>query len=62
MGPAGVAEAAEVLDASGQVIEMTTVYRAEISDIGAFSFEVPVPELGWASVRVAGAAPIAFAR
>jgi hypothetical protein len=62
MGPAGVAEPAEVLDASGQVIEMTTVYRTEISDVGAFSFEVPVPEPGWASVRVAGAAPIAFAR
>jgi hypothetical protein len=62
MGPAGVAEAAEVLDAAGQVIEMTTVYRTEISDIGAYSFEVPVPEPGWASVRVAGAPPIAFAR
>jgi hypothetical protein len=60
--PAGTAEPAEVLDAAGQVIEMTTVYRTEVSDIGAFSFEVPVAQPGWASLRVAGGAPIAFVR
>jgi hypothetical protein len=58
--PAGMAEAAEVLDASGSTIATVTVYRTEISDIGAFSFEVPVPEPGWDSVRVAGSAPLAF--
>lgn len=62
MAPAGTAEMAEILDASGQMIEATTVYRSEISDIGAFSFEVPAPEPGWHSVRVAGAAPLVFAR
>jgi hypothetical protein len=60
VAPAGVAEGAEVLDASGQVIATVSVYRTEISDIGAFSFEVPVPEPGWHSVRVAGSAPLAF--
>jgi hypothetical protein len=61
MGPAGTGEMAEILDAAGQVIQVTPVYRTEISDIGAFSFEVPVPEPGWHSVRVAGGPPLAFA-
>lgn len=57
---AGDPEPAEILNASGQVIKTVTVYRTEISDIGAFSVQVPTPEAGWYSVRVKGAAAIAF--
>ncbi|HLV67261.1 MAG TPA: M66 family metalloprotease, partial [Polyangiaceae bacterium] len=53
--PAGDPEAAEVLDASGQPIQTVTVYRTAISDMEAYSIEVPVPEPGWHSIRVAGA-------
>jgi hypothetical protein len=60
--PAGQAELADVLDANGARIASIQVFRTEISDIGAFSFEVPPPEAGWAKVQVKGAAPIAYAR
>jgi hypothetical protein len=59
--PAGVAEMADVLDSAGQVIGKVQVFRTELSDVSAFSFEVPPPEAGWHAVQVQGAAPIAFA-
>ncbi|MFZ5892629.1 MAG: zinc-dependent metalloprotease family protein [Myxococcota bacterium] len=61
VAPAGAAELADVLDANGVRITRVNVFRTEISDIDAFSFEVPPPEPGWAAVQVAGAPPIRFA-
>lgn len=60
MEPAGVAEAAEILDANGDLLQHVEVYRTAISDLGASSIEVPAPRPGWVSLRVAGAPPIAF--
>jgi hypothetical protein len=60
--PFGEPEAAEALDESGNVIERITVYRTEVSDIGAFSVLVPPARSGWHAVRVNGAAPLAFSR
>lgn len=58
--PAGEPEPAEILDVYGRVIAIETVFRTEISDIGAFSFEVPAPKPGWHSIRVVGASPLAY--
>jgi hypothetical protein len=52
--PAGEPEPAEILDELGRVIALETVYRTEISDIGAASFEVPQPQPGWHAVRILG--------
>jgi hypothetical protein len=60
-GPAvayGVAEAADVLDASGNLIERTTVYRTEVSDIDGYSIYVPEPQSGWHAIGIAGLAPV----
>ena len=62
-GPAvapGVAETADVLDASGGLVEQITVYRTEVSEIDGFSIYVPEAQPGWDSVRVAGASPVAI--
>jgi hypothetical protein len=56
----GTEESALVLDASGGVIEPVSVYRTEVSDIGAFSIQVPEPEPGWHSIQVAGAPALAY--
>jgi hypothetical protein len=53
--PTGEAEPAEVIDASGLVIDTVDVYRTQVSDIEAFSVQVPAPEVGWAAIRVDGA-------
>jgi hypothetical protein len=58
--PSGTAEAAEILDAQGSVIEDIVVYRTEVSEIGASSLMVPEPKPGWAAVRVSGAKAHAF--
>jgi hypothetical protein len=58
----GSAELAEVLDSFGRVIEVVEVYRTRVSDIDAFSLQVPEPKPGWFSIQVAGAAPLAYAR
>jgi len=58
--PAGTAEQADILDATGAVATTITVYRTRIADVDAFSVEVPEPKPGWVSVRLAGAAPLAF--
>jgi hypothetical protein len=58
--PGGEGEPAEILDAFGRVIAIETVYRTEISDIDAFSFEVPKRRHGWHGIHVAGAPPLAY--
>jgi hypothetical protein len=62
-GPAvatGEAESAVVLDAAGQVVQTVAVYRTPISDLDAFSIQVPEPQPGWASIQLSGAAPLAY--
>jgi hypothetical protein len=56
----GRAEMADVLDASGDVLDVVEVYRTEISDIGAFSIQVPDPQPGWVAIRVNGAPALAY--
>jgi len=58
--PLGEPEPAEILDVNGHVVAIETVYRTEISDIDAFSFEVPKRRSGWHAVRIAGAPTIAY--
>lgn len=58
--PSGLPELAEVLDAQGNVIDVVEVYRTAISDIDAFSFEVPEPQPGWAAIHVIGAGALLF--
>lgn len=58
--PSGAAEKANVLDAAGNVIEQIDVFRMRLSHGGGASIQVPLPEPGWHSVQVLGAAPIAF--
>jgi hypothetical protein len=59
--PAGTAEVAEMLDADGDVIEHSVVYRTEVSDIDAASIMVPSPRNGWVSVRISGTKALKFA-
>jgi hypothetical protein len=62
-GPAlamGDGETASVLDAAGQVLQTVTVYRTAISDLDAFSIQVPQPQPGWSAIQVKGAAPLAY--
>jgi hypothetical protein len=58
---AGVEERAIVFDAAGAAIEEVSVYRSQVGDLDAFSFEVPEPRPGWASIQVSGAPPLEFA-
>jgi hypothetical protein len=60
--PMGTPEIAKALDAKGNVVADVTVYRSAYGH-GAFgsSLEVPVPQLGWAALQVAGQSPISFA-
>ena len=60
--PAGEPEQAAVLDAQGNAIASVTVYRTEIADVSAWSFEVPLPESGWHALQVDGAPALAFAK
>jgi hypothetical protein len=57
----GEPESAVVLDAAGQPVQTVTVYRTPISDLDAFSIQVPQPQPGWSSIQLAGSAPLAFA-
>jgi hypothetical protein len=59
--PEGTPEVAEIFDDTGSVSEYVTVYRTEISDIGAASILVPEPKAGWYAIGVSGAAPHPFA-
>ncbi|HTV19898.1 MAG TPA: hypothetical protein VMG12_14535, partial [Polyangiaceae bacterium] len=56
----GVEEKAEIRDAAGTLIEEVSVYRRTLSDMDAYSLEVPEPKPGWFSIRVSGAAPLEF--
>lgn len=60
--PNGVAEPAVVYDSSGEALMTIQVYRTRMSELDASVVMVPEPEPHWASVAVAGAEPIAFAR
>jgi len=59
--PAGSPEVAEVFDDHGDVVDYVTVYRTEVSDIGAASIMVPEPQPGWYAIQVNGATPHPFA-
>jgi hypothetical protein len=59
--PSGDPEVAQVFDDQGNVVDYVTVYRTEISDIGAASVMVPEPQPGWYAIGVSGAAPWPFA-
>jgi hypothetical protein len=61
VAPAGTEEQADVLDAQGNRVARVSVFRTAISDISAFSFEVPPPEAGWAAIQVANEKPLAYA-
>jgi hypothetical protein len=56
----GESELAEVLDQNGELLDYATVYRTEISDIGAATLLVPPAQPGWHYIRVQGAPPLAF--
>jgi hypothetical protein len=56
----GESELAEVLDQNGELVDYATVYRTEISDIGAATVLVPPARPGWHYIRVQGAPPLAF--
>ncbi len=58
--PVGMAEVAEMLDADGDLIEHTIVYRNEVPDIDAASIMVPSPKRGWAAVRLSGVPALPF--
>ena len=56
----GEPEPADILDASGSVLERVTVYRTEASDDKSFTVLVPPARSGWHAVRVNGAEPLSF--
>ncbi len=58
--PEGKPETAVVLDADGNELEEITVYRTEMSDGFGAVILVPQQESGWAAVKVAGSAAVAF--
>ncbi|MGC4094111.1 MAG: MXAN_6577-like cysteine-rich protein [Polyangiaceae bacterium] len=60
--PAGAPEAAQALDDAGQPVAELTVYRTPISDVDAFSIQVPVPAANWARLRLQGGVELPFAR
>lgn len=60
IAPAGKAEPADVFDARGVRLTTVDVYRTEIADVDAFSFEVPPPSPGWASIQVKGAPALSY--
>jgi hypothetical protein len=56
----GAPVTAEVLDATGAVLDSIQVYKNVMADVSAYSLDVPVPESGWASIRVDGLGVVAF--
>lgn len=58
--PFGAPESAEILDTSGTVIERITVYRTVVMDSQSSTVLVPPARSAWSSVRIDGAAPLAF--
>ena len=41
--------------------DYVTVYRTEVSDIGAASIMVPEPQPGYYAIQVSGSVPLPFA-
>jgi len=58
--PSGEPEAANVLDAAGNVVATVTVYRTPMDHLGGALLLVPDPEPGWHAVQVQGEVPLAF--
>lgn len=58
--PTGTPELADVLDATGSVLEAVEVYRTAMSRPGSFSIQVPLPKPGWHSIRVGAMRPLPF--
>lgn len=56
----GVVESADVVDATGAVIETVSVYRSTLSDIDASMVDVPAPRPGWYGIGIHGAGLIRF--
>ncbi len=56
----GVPENADILDASGRIIDSVIVRRLRLSDGLRSTLLVPEPQPGWHSVEIQGAAPIPF--
>ena len=56
----GQAELAEVLDATGAVLDQIEVYRTDIGDLGGAMVKVPEPQPDWHAVRVPGWPALAF--
>jgi hypothetical protein len=56
----GVASPADVLDANGQVVDTIVVYKNVISDIDAFTLDVPAPPPGWHALHVHGVGLMPF--
>jgi hypothetical protein len=59
--PEGTPITARVLDAAGNLLKEITVYRTEMSDLGAASIMVPEPKPGWSGIEVTGSPVVAFA-
>jgi hypothetical protein len=59
--PFGQAEAAEVLDLDGRVVEQITVYRTVIGDNDGATLLVPPAKQGWSAVRTIDGATLSFA-
>lgn len=57
----GKPESATVYDGAGAALTQVTVYRTEISDIGAAVYMVPEPKDDWYAIAVDGAVPLPFA-
>jgi Peptidase M66/Stigma-specific protein, Stig1 len=58
--PNGTPEAADILDANGNVVATTTVYRTPTDHLSGALILVPDPEPGWHAVQVAGEVPLPF--
>jgi hypothetical protein len=58
--PSGEPELAQVLDASGAVVDQVTVYRTPYGHGAGASFEVPPARPGWSSIVVSGGAALRF--
>jgi hypothetical protein len=58
--PTGEPEAANVLDAAGNVLAVITVYRTPMDHLGGALVLVPGPEPGWHAVQLQGEVPLAF--
>src|SRR5687768_16112480 len=58
--PSGKPEAANILDATGNVVAIVTVYRTAMDHLGGALLLVPNPEPGWHAIQVQGQVPLPF--